>query len=169
MPRPVPSRGDYLTESTMRVGRTGPTRARIRPHQGESPAGLTPKARTRLRTTYRTSAPRTSFSFSAQLALAVNSGHNGPHAPDLTRACQGPPLAAGRSGGAQHQSVIILRHGKPAAALVPIDVVTGARPAAPPALSDDELERLWSGFGAGDGSGSAVADLIEGRRRVGAR
>jgi len=65
----------------------------------------------------------------------------------------------------KHRPVLILRHGKPAAALVPVDLVLGAKTATPPSMKEDELAAFWSGFGSRDTSRSAVADLLEGRRR----
>jgi prevent-host-death family protein len=70
---------------------------------------------------------------------------------------------------AEHKGrrVLILRHGKPAAALVPVDVAMAhgkSRPAL--RMTDAELAAFWSGFDTGDAPQSAVADLIEGRSRL---
>jgi prevent-host-death family protein len=72
---------------------------------------------------------------------------------------------------AEHKGkpVVILRHGKPAAAIVPMSMVpadVGSGP--PPITSDEELEAFWAGFGKGDRR-SAVADLVRGRRPWGER
>jgi prevent-host-death family protein len=66
---------------------------------------------------------------------------------------------------AEHRgrTVIILRHGKPAAAIVPVAMAT-PRPARE-RMTDDELETFWDGFGS-DQAGSALADLSEGRSRL---
>lgn len=49
----------------------------------------------------------------------------------------------------KRRPVIILRHGKPAAAIVPVDVVLGDKPAAPRPMSADEarsfLDRIVAG------------------------
>ena len=65
---------------------------------------------------------------------------------------------------AEHKGarILILRHGKPAAAIVPPDVVTGpARPRR--RRSSAEIEALHAALGPGDRE-SAVADLLSGRR-----
>ncbi|WP_437937622.1 type II toxin-antitoxin system Phd/YefM family antitoxin [Sorangium sp. So ce341] len=55
---------------------------------------------------------------------------------------------------------VILRHGKPVAAIVPIDV------AVPPKhhLSKMQIERLFAGLGATAAQESAVEELLSGRR-----
>lgn len=68
---------------------------------------------------------------------------------------------------AEHRGkkILILRHGKPAAAIVPVSVAQGR--ASRPALTRDEAERRIDELTnelAGDDSVSAVADLLEGRR-----
>jgi prevent-host-death family protein len=68
---------------------------------------------------------------------------------------------------AEHRGrrILILRHGKPAAAIVPVSVARGQRPRRP--LSPDEAARRveeLAGELAGDADISAVADLLEGRR-----
>ena len=66
---------------------------------------------------------------------------------------------------AQHRGrrTVILRHGKPSAAIVPVDVATGGA-ARPKALSDTEAKRLLAGFGKASRRRSAVADLLSSRR-----
>jgi prevent-host-death family protein len=63
--------------------------------------------------------------------------------------------------------IVILRHGKPAAAIVPVDVATPKRPRAR-VLSDDEVQRSVSAFveefSAAEPYRSAVEDLIASRR-----
>ena len=65
------------------------------------------------------------------------------------------------------ERVIILRHGKPAAAIVPVDVAL-PKPARPKPLPIKEAERsvhaFVAEFSAADPDTSAVADLVEGRR-----
>jgi prevent-host-death family protein len=68
---------------------------------------------------------------------------------------------------AEHRGkrILILRHGKPAAAIVPVSVATAGRRRRP--MSVDEVERRLDTLAEeleGDASHSAVADLIEGRR-----
>ena len=70
---------------------------------------------------------------------------------------------------AEHKGhrVLILRHGKPAAALVPVDVALADRKVSPsPKMTDADLAEFWEGFGTGDASQSAVSDLVEGRSRL---
>jgi len=72
---------------------------------------------------------------------------------------------------AEHKGrpVLILRHGKPAAAIVPLSMVHAAETSGPPPLTtDEELEAFWAGFGRGDQQ-SAVEDLVRGRRPWGER
>jgi prevent-host-death family protein len=61
--------------------------------------------------------------------------------------------------------IVILRHGKPAAAIVPVDVATPPRARV---LSDDEVRRSVSAFleefSAAEPYTSAVEDLIASRR-----
>lgn len=64
----------------------------------------------------------------------------------------------------KHKPVLILRHGKPAAAIVPVDMVVGAQFAQRARLTDEQLEEFWAGFGTGDLSRSAVEDLARSRR-----
>jgi prevent-host-death family protein len=63
--------------------------------------------------------------------------------------------------------IVILRHGKPAAAIVPVDVATPKPPRAR-VLSDDEVRRSVSAFveefSAAEPYTSAVEDLIASRR-----
>lgn len=73
---------------------------------------------------------------------------------------------------AEHKGkpVLILRHGKPAAAIVPVNMVAGVQPSGPPPLTTrEELEAFWSGFGKGDLSRSGVEDLTQSRRPWGER
>jgi prevent-host-death family protein len=74
---------------------------------------------------------------------------------------------------AEHKGkpVLILRHGKPAAAIVPVSMVTSsAKTSGPlPIRTDKELEDFWAGFGQGDVTRSAVEDLVRGRRPWGER
>lgn len=68
---------------------------------------------------------------------------------------------------AQHKNerIIILRHGKPAAAIVPVDVATPRQPEVQArGMTDEEIQRgidLLSGF---EPEVSAVEDLLAGRR-----
>ena len=70
---------------------------------------------------------------------------------------------------AEHRGkrILILRHGKPAAALVPIDVAVPKR-RRPKVLGDDEalrsVEAFIAEFSATEPSVSAVEDLLKGRR-----
>jgi prevent-host-death family protein len=68
---------------------------------------------------------------------------------------------------AEHRGkkVIILRHGKPAAAIVPVSVARGSRSrrALGPAQARRRLDELALEL-SGDASHSAVADLLQGRR-----
>ncbi len=67
---------------------------------------------------------------------------------------------------AEHRGkrIMILRHGKPAAAIVPIDVAT-PKPAKPRPMSTAEARALLDELGRlGDPSGEAVRDLLESRR-----
>jgi prevent-host-death family protein len=70
---------------------------------------------------------------------------------------------------AQHkrQRVIILRHGKPSAAIVPIDVALAASissRARAKGLTLTEVRRLFGALGKGTTRRSAVADLLATRR-----
>ena len=55
---------------------------------------------------------------------------------------------------------LILRHGKPAAAIVPVDVAVARRRH----LSGEEIQALFSALGAAAPLESAVGDLLAGRR-----
>jgi prevent-host-death family protein len=63
---------------------------------------------------------------------------------------------------------LILRHGKPAAAIVPVDVATPKRSPAKRALNPDAVRRsvadFVAEFSAAEPAVSAVEDLIAGRR-----
>ncbi len=70
---------------------------------------------------------------------------------------------------AQHkrQRVIILRHGKPSAAIVPIDVALAAsrtRGSGAKGLTHKEVRRLFGALGKGTTRRSAVTDLLTTRR-----
>lgn len=70
---------------------------------------------------------------------------------------------------AQHkrQRVIILRHGKPSAAIVPIEVALAAsrsRGSRAKGLTLTEVRRLFGALGKGAIRRSAVADLLSTRR-----
>jgi prevent-host-death family protein len=61
------------------------------------------------------------------------------------------------------QRIVILRHGKPAAALVPVDVALGPSRAAP--RSEKEIKAFFaSSARCGDPTFDAVGDLLSGRR-----
>ncbi len=68
---------------------------------------------------------------------------------------------------AEHRGrkILILRHGKPAAAVVPVSVARGRRSRAimTPEQAERRLDELAAEM-AGDASLSAVVDLLEGRR-----
>jgi prevent-host-death family protein len=68
---------------------------------------------------------------------------------------------------AEHRGkkVLILRHGKPAAAIVPVSVAQAGRSrrALTAEQAEKRLDELAAELG-GDGGSSAVADLFEGRR-----
>ena len=70
---------------------------------------------------------------------------------------------------AEHRGkrILILRHGKPAAAIVPVDVAR-TRPARPARMSAEDLERsicaFINEFSASEPEISAVGDLQQGRR-----
>lgn len=59
-----------------------------------------------------------------------------------------------------HKRILILRHGKPAAAIVPLDVAILPKRR----LSHAEIEDLFAGLGAAEPQVSAVHDLLAGRR-----
>ena len=63
---------------------------------------------------------------------------------------------------AQHhrKRTLILRHGRPAAAIVPVEVALET----PRQLSPVELDELFAGLGAAAPNESAVQDLVSGRR-----
>ena len=66
------------------------------------------------------------------------------------------------------QRVLILRHGKPAAAIVPVEVATAAIPEAPRRLrrmSEAQIDAILAGFGQGETS-SALDALYAARRRL---
>jgi prevent-host-death family protein len=67
---------------------------------------------------------------------------------------------------AQHHNkrVIILRHGKPAAAIVPVDVAVERRPPARVRLSTSQIQELFGRLGTASPHASAVADLLDSRR-----
>jgi prevent-host-death family protein len=59
-----------------------------------------------------------------------------------------------------HKRTLILRHGKPAAAIVPVEVAVPARRR----LSATEIEAVFEGLGKVAPENSAVGELIAGRR-----
>ncbi|AUX27461.1 uncharacterized protein SOCEGT47_080520 [Sorangium cellulosum] len=63
---------------------------------------------------------------------------------------------------AQHHKkrTLILRHGKPAAAIVPVDVAVRSRPR----LSHVDIEQLFAGLGSTAMQESAMEDLLSMRR-----
>jgi prevent-host-death family protein len=62
------------------------------------------------------------------------------------------------------QKIMILRHGKPAAALVPVDVVT-PKPQRVKRMTREEADAFLDGLAKlGDPDGEAVRDLRESRR-----
>ena len=71
--------------------------------------------------------------------------------------------------GAEHrgQRVVILRHGKPAAAIVPVSVAL-PKPRPRPRMTEAELEQsiraYIAAFSASEPETSAVDDLLAGRR-----
>jgi prevent-host-death family protein len=70
---------------------------------------------------------------------------------------------------AEHKktSTLILRHGRPSAAIVPVDVAVGARSkrgTRRPLLKAAAIRRLFERLGKGDPHRSALEDLLDGRR-----
>jgi prevent-host-death family protein len=59
-----------------------------------------------------------------------------------------------------HKRILILRHGKPAAAIVPVEVAVPARRR----LSTAEIDEVFAGLGNVAPQASAVDDLLSGRR-----
>lgn len=59
-----------------------------------------------------------------------------------------------------HRRTLILRHGKPAAAIVPVEVAVARRRR----LSDAEIVALFAPLGAASAQASAVDDLVTGQR-----
>ncbi len=67
---------------------------------------------------------------------------------------------------AEHQKkrILILRHGKPAAAIVPVEVAVPKRPRAR-GMTDEEIRAFFDDAArCGDPTFSAVDDLVRGRR-----
>ena len=68
----------------------------------------------------------------------------------------------------RHRRIVILRHGKPSAAIVPVDVALAAVPGggrkAKRGLSAGRVRALLGGFGKSRARHSAVADLLGSRR-----
>ena len=67
---------------------------------------------------------------------------------------------------AEHKKkrIVILRHGKPAAAIVPVEVAAPKR-RRPKAMTDDEIRTFFEdGARCGDPSFPAVEDLVRSRR-----
>jgi prevent-host-death family protein len=68
---------------------------------------------------------------------------------------------------AEHKNrrIVILRHGKPAAAIVPVDVAVPKRQRRARAMSDDAVRAFFEeATQVGDPNHSAVDDLVRGRR-----
>jgi prevent-host-death family protein len=67
---------------------------------------------------------------------------------------------------AEHRGrrILILRHGKPAAAIVPVEVATPTTPKPKPMAPADAKALLDELAQLGDRTGEAVRDLIESRR-----
>ena len=62
-----------------------------------------------------------------------------------------------------HRKILILRHGKPAAAIVPVDTLEERT--VPPPMSSKEASRFLDGFLThGSRTACAVEDLLGGRR-----
>jgi prevent-host-death family protein len=59
-----------------------------------------------------------------------------------------------------HKRILILRHGKPVAAIVPIDVAIPSKRR----RSDAKIEKLFAELGEASPQVSAVDDLLSGRR-----
>ena len=65
----------------------------------------------------------------------------------------------------KRQPVLILRHGKPAAALVPVDLVLGAVPPPAAPMTDEQVRTFFDDAArCGDPQTSAVQDLLQSRR-----
>jgi prevent-host-death family protein len=62
------------------------------------------------------------------------------------------------------RSTLILRHGKPSAAIVPVDVALGTARSTRAPLSRREIRALFARLNRGRGRPGAVADLVRGRR-----
>ncbi|MGH7895678.1 MAG: hypothetical protein ACREQL_13485 [Candidatus Binatia bacterium] len=66
------------------------------------------------------------------------------------------------------QRIVILRHGKPAAAVVPVDVAVPPKPRRTPPLNSKaagrSVRRFIEEFSAAEPATSAVEDLLRGRR-----
>jgi prevent-host-death family protein len=69
---------------------------------------------------------------------------------------------------AQHKNakILICRHGKPAAALVPVHFIADETAPKRRRLSEAELAAFWEGFGEGDTDRCAVEELLKGRERL---
>ena len=67
---------------------------------------------------------------------------------------------------AEHRGkrILILRHGKPAAAIVPVDVATPKPPKPKPMTAAEAKALLDELADLGDPAGEAVRDLVESRR-----
>lgn len=67
----------------------------------------------------------------------------------------------------RHQPILIPRHGRPAAAIVPVDVAVAAQrggAVAKKGLSEEEIQELFAGLGTTSTDVSAVEELLSGRR-----
>ena len=67
---------------------------------------------------------------------------------------------------AQHggHRTVILRHGKPSAAIVPVGVAITRRTRRPRSMSEAQADRVLSAFGKASRRRSAVAELLATRR-----
>jgi prevent-host-death family protein len=96
----------------------------------------------------------------ADLAQVEQFGHNGHMRKTSLAEAKAHLSALVDEAEHRHNRILILRHGKPAAAIVPVDV------AFPPQhrLSRAEIEQLFAGLGSAEPRASAVDDLLSGRR-----
>ena len=91
-------------------------------------------------------------------------GHNG-HMKRTSLAKAKAHLSALVDEAEHHRKrILILRHGKPAAAIVPVDVAVGAHGKARARLSNAQIDELFALLGSGSQRASAVADLLAARR-----
>ena len=94
-------------------------------------------------------------------------GHNGHVIKTSLAHAKAHLSALRRSGRAQNKHILILRHGKPAAAIVPVELAALTRKRTPP-MSDEDAERsvlaFVDEFSGAEPQTSAVDDLLQGRR-----